>query len=177
MRLASHRLFHSPLAQPVNLPVNGIAQGTAIGLWKTVGINSSAPSAACMRQWIGLALVQIMACRPFGAKLSSKPMLGYCQLDPSEQTSVKFQSKYQTLHSQKCIWIYRLRNGGHFVQGEMSPWCIAIYLEFIGPIGYPQSILRQAESHTRWHQQVVTYTVSHTPMQFHNQHGWDCVSV
>ena len=23
-------------------------------------------------------------------------------------------------YSQKCIWKYRLRNGGHFVQGEMS---------------------------------------------------------
>ena len=43
-----------------------------------------------MRQQIGSALVQIMACRLFGAKPLSKPMLGYCQLDPREQTSVKF---------------------------------------------------------------------------------------
>ena len=34
-----------------------------------------------MRQWIGSALVQIMACRLFGTKQLSKPMLGYCQLD------------------------------------------------------------------------------------------------
>ena len=40
------------------------------------------PSAAFMRQWIGLALGQIMACRLFGAKPLSKPMLGYCQLNP-----------------------------------------------------------------------------------------------
>ena len=33
-----------------------------------------------MRRWIGSALVQIMACRLFGAKPFSKPMLGYCQL-------------------------------------------------------------------------------------------------
>ena len=26
----------------------------------------------------------------------------------------------KTFHSQKCIWKYRLRNGGHFVRGEMS---------------------------------------------------------
>ena len=45
-------------------------------------INSSPPSAAYMRQWIVSALVQIMACRLFGAKLLYKPMLGYCQLDP-----------------------------------------------------------------------------------------------
>ena len=31
-----------------------------------------------MRQWVGSALVQIMACRLFGAKPLSKPMLEYC---------------------------------------------------------------------------------------------------
>ena len=31
--------------------------------------------------WMGSALVQIMACRLFGAKPLSKPMLGYCQLE------------------------------------------------------------------------------------------------
>ena len=31
-------------------------------------LNSSPPSAAYMRQWMGSALVQIMACRLFGAK-------------------------------------------------------------------------------------------------------------
>ena len=45
-------------------------------------INSSPPCAAYMRQWIGSASVQIMACRLFGAKPLSEPMLGYCQLDP-----------------------------------------------------------------------------------------------
>ena len=38
-------------------------------------LNSSPSSAAYMRQWIGSALVQIMACRLFGAKPLSKPML------------------------------------------------------------------------------------------------------
>ena len=45
-------------------------------------VNSSPLSAMYMRQWIRSALVQIMACRLFGAKPLSKPMLGYCQLDP-----------------------------------------------------------------------------------------------
>ena len=36
-----------------------------------------------------------MACRLFGAKPLSKPILGYCQLDHEEQTSVKFLSKYK----------------------------------------------------------------------------------
>ena len=52
--------------------------------------NPSPPSAAYMRLWIGSALVQIMACRLFGAKPLSKPIPGYCQLDLYEQTSVKF---------------------------------------------------------------------------------------
>ena len=81
--------------------------------------NSSLPSAAHMRQWIWSALVQILACRLFGAKPLSKPMLVYCQLDPREQSSVKFKSKYKNFHSRKCIWKCRLRDGGHFVQGDI----------------------------------------------------------
>ena len=46
--------------------------------------NSSPPrsSAAYIRQWMGSALVQIMAWRLFGAKPLSQPILGYRQLDP-----------------------------------------------------------------------------------------------
>ena len=58
-----------------------------------LSLNSSPPSAAYMRQWIGSALVQIMACRLCGAKPLSKPTLGYCQLDRQEQTSVEFSVK------------------------------------------------------------------------------------
>ena len=46
--------------------------------------DSSPPSAAYLRQWIRSGLVQIMACRLFGAKSLSKPAVGYCQLDPEE---------------------------------------------------------------------------------------------
>ena len=51
-------------------------------------LNSFPPSTEFIRQWMRLASVQIMACRLFDAKPLSKPMLG--QLDPKEQTSVKF---------------------------------------------------------------------------------------
>ena len=81
---------------------------------------SSPFSAAYMHQWIWSAFVQIMACRLFDAKPLAKPMLGYCQLDPMKETSVKFLSKYKSFHLQRCIWKYCLWNGGHFVQGEMS---------------------------------------------------------
>ena len=41
-------------------------------------INSLRLSDACMRQYKILALLQIMACRLFGAKPLSEPMLLYC---------------------------------------------------------------------------------------------------
>ena len=44
-------------------------------------LNWSPPSAASMRQWTGSALVQVMACRLFGAKPFPEPMLAYCQPD------------------------------------------------------------------------------------------------
>ena len=50
-------------------------------------VNSS-PSVAYMRQLIGSALVQIMACRLFGTKPLSKPVLEDCQLDSWEGTNV-----------------------------------------------------------------------------------------
>ena len=61
-----------------------------------------------------------MAWRLFDAKPLTKPVLTYCQLDPWEQTSVKFESKYKTFHSRKCIWKDHLRNGGHFVKRCVS---------------------------------------------------------
>ena len=63
-------------------------------VWGVLHINSYPPNVTYMRQWIGWVLVQIMACRLFGAKPLSKPMLGYGQLDPWGQTSLKFQSIY-----------------------------------------------------------------------------------
>ena len=52
--------------------------------------------AAYMRQWMSSILVQIMACRLFGTKPLSKPMLGNCQLDPWQQTSVNFNQNKKT---------------------------------------------------------------------------------
>ena len=56
-------------------------------------INTSPPSAAYMRQWIGSALVQIMAWRRMGAKSLSEPMLGYWKLDTKEQTSNHYMNQ------------------------------------------------------------------------------------
>ena len=83
------------------------------------GFNSLRSSDAFMLQWSGPSSVQIMACRLIGAKPLSGPMLAYCQLDPWEQTSVKFKSKQKTSHSQKWIWKCSRQNGGHLVSASM----------------------------------------------------------
>ena len=49
--------------------------------WFIIIFNSSLPSAVYMRQWIGSAFVQIIACRQLVANPLSKPTLWYCQLD------------------------------------------------------------------------------------------------
>ena len=81
--------FNPKLKEPYSHVMDGVVWSYIFFL-----IKSSPPSAAYMRQCRGSALVQIMACRLYGAEPLSKPMMGYCELDPYEQTSVKFQSKY-----------------------------------------------------------------------------------
>ena len=57
-------------------------------------MNSSPPSAAYMCQSTRTAIIQVVACHLFGTKPLPEPMLTNCQLDPKEQTSVEFKSKY-----------------------------------------------------------------------------------
>ena len=67
-----------------------------------------------------------MACHLVGAKPLSEPLLPYCQLDPKEHISVKFESKYRTFHSRKCTWKCRLESGGHFVSALMCSWNVIV---------------------------------------------------
>ena len=67
-------------------------------------LNSSPPGATYMRHWTGSSLVQVMACRLFGAKPLPEPMLVYCQLDSWEQVSVKLESEFYHFQTTKCIW-------------------------------------------------------------------------
>ena len=66
------------------------------------------------------SLVQIMAYRLDDAMPLSELVLTYCQLEPKEHISMKFYLKFTYVHSRKCVWTRHLRNGGHFVQREMS---------------------------------------------------------
>ena len=90
------------------------------GSCRSWDVNSSTPCATYTRRWTWSALVQIMACCLDSAKLLSEPVQTYCQLDPKEHASMKFYLKFKYFHSRKCVWTCRLRNGSHFVQGEMS---------------------------------------------------------
>ena len=96
-----------------------------------VVVNSSPPNAANMRQWIGSALVQVMACRLFGVMLWHEPILTFRQLVLKEQTIVKFKSKYTTFHLWKCIWkchweIAAILSRGRWVNGFQ---CNAVWVE------------------------------------------------
>ena len=66
-------------------------------------------------QWTRSALVQGMACRLFSAKsLPALLLTGHLGTNFNE---ILIKSK--RFHSLKCTSKYRLRNGRHFVQGEM----------------------------------------------------------
>ena len=90
-------------------------------------VNSSPPSAAYMRQWTGSSLVQVMACRLFGAKPLPEPMLTYCELDSWEHISVKFESEFYHFHSGKCSWKCRLSKCRPFCAGG-DEWSATLHL-------------------------------------------------
>ena len=78
----SRRTVQTPIPLRRQRNSTGTQQVSSGLLWPGISfINSSSFSAAYMRQCIRSTLTQIMACRLFGAKPLSKPILGYCQLD------------------------------------------------------------------------------------------------
>ena len=95
-----------------------------------------------------------MACRLFGAKPLPEPILPYCQPDRWEQTSVTFKSKYKKFHSWKWTWKCQVRNGGHFVHGEMSLTLLTPGRNFIwGSLDdKPESIIDSGDG--RWNLQL-----------------------
>ena len=90
-------------------------------------VNSSPPSAAYMRQWTGSALVQVMACRLFGAKPLPEPMLFFVKWTPGNkfqwnlnQNSVIFIQENAFSLKENAFEIFVCQYGGHFVQEGMS---------------------------------------------------------
>ena len=91
-----------------------------------------------MSQWIGPASVQIMACRLFGAKPSSKPTLFFVNCALRSKLKWNLNQNIKNFHSWKPIRKYLLRNGGHFVRGD----------ELI--LNAPRSL----DSHSEWYRCV-----------------------
>ena len=71
-----------------------------------------------------------MACRLFGAKPLSEPIMNNCELDPEEQISVKFESKHNKYSLlMHCIKIkspvkFLLNEQYVFVGGNISFLCV-----------------------------------------------------
>ena len=118
----THRTELRAWKQTENMICPLICNTSGTAMWVLIAsrimrsIKSSPPTAAYMRQWIGSALVQIMACRLFGAKPLSKPMLFF--VNWTLRNKLQWNSNQNT--KRKCIWRHRLRNGGHYVPGEIS---------------------------------------------------------
>ena len=107
------KLIHQQQCSWKNIVIK--ISGWALRHGTTRNVNSLRSSDAYMCPWNIPTLLQIMACRLFGAKPLSEPMLPYCQLDPKEHISVKFYLKCDSFHERK----YTQWNGGHFVLPSM----------------------------------------------------------
>ena len=49
----------------------------------------------------------------------NKSWLGGKNLDPREQFSVKFETKYNSFHARKYVWKCHLQNDGHVLSASM----------------------------------------------------------
>ena len=95
-------------------------------------VNSSPHSAAYMRQWIGSALVQIMACRLFATKPLPEVMLAYWQPDSWEHTAVKFVSKYKLFFHENAYGNVVCENAAIFSRGDESikvAWVLSLVVK------------------------------------------------
>ena len=73
-----------------------------------------------------------MACRLHGTKPLLEPMLGYCRLDPQEQTSVKFELKYKIFICENVFQNVICQIGGHFIYEEWLSTGQEMNLKLIG---------------------------------------------
>ena len=111
------KLLNNHVYNPIIIPMFSVVSCSQT-YWSAINVClTHLPLVPNMCQWIETALVQIMACRLFGTKQLSKPMLGYCQLNSWEQVSVKFESELYHFHSRKCIWKCRLPKCRPFCSG------------------------------------------------------------
>ena len=112
--------------------------------WNILPLLTS-PSAAYLHQSSGSAMVQIMACRLFGAKPLPEPMLVYCQLDSWEQISVEFKSDFYHFTSRKFIWNCRLPKWQPFCSGgdELTHELLETYGDILSTVVTDAMVLKQ----------------------------------
>ena len=112
--MAWRRPGDKPLSEPMmfRLP-------THICVTRPQWVNSVRPHDTYMHQETRPSLVQKMTCHLLGTKALSGPMLACFQLEPLEQTSVKFSAKFKHFHSRKCVSKCCPQNGSHCVSASM----------------------------------------------------------
>ena len=120
-------------------------------------------------QWTGSSLVQVIACRLFGAKPLIEPMLVYCQLDSWGQVSVKYESEFFFSFSLENAFENGVcQNGGHFVQGWGCGWAKYFVLPFpIDVVVTPNSIYFWYSKHCKIHALASNGKSSKSPTENH----------
>ena len=119
---STHKGVVMPSLVFFNVTLYNVSKNNRVAVdWGVVTLNSSSPSAAYMRHSIGSALVQIMACRIFGAKPLSKKyacLLSTVPLGTNFSEILTQNSKFliQGNAFENVFW----QNVGHIVPGEMS---------------------------------------------------------
>ena len=114
--------------------------------------NSLRPGDSYVRHWTGSSLLQVMACRLFGAQPLPEVMLSYCQLDPKEQTSMKFKSKKEihlNLSSAKSSLGLNVSNfflGGTLTLQDIFPVApnLRQFLNMFGDLPYLLGVVMQS---------------------------------
>ena len=69
---------------------------------------------------LGHDLLQVMACRLFGAKPLPESMLTYCQIEPGNTFQWNLNRNSNIFIEENVFENAVCQNGGHLVQGEMS---------------------------------------------------------
>ena len=93
-----------------------------------------------MCQWIGSALVQVIACRLFGVRPLPEPMLAYCQLDCWKQISARSPSILRRMHGRHAPKCGMLMYPDHIQSWIRS--VLAQLWAFVGPKNTSVNIVR-----------------------------------
>ena len=117
-----------------------------------------------MRQWIGSTLVQVMACRLFGAKPLPEPMRAYI-------VNCTLGNKF---HLNRNSYIFIQENaienavgqiGGHFVQGQMS-WCLQISHSITSSKVNPKHLAIYCQVYLLLYHNVTVHCTWHSRMEY-----------